>query len=110
MPAPARPRGRANSRFVQQHQPLHPIRAARLGAKLPFVVDMTSTSEKEPVMNTQSNVCGCKTCVGTQCTCGCHNSAPAQSASCQCGDVCNCGPTCTCEGCQHANVRKVESR
>jgi hypothetical protein len=61
-------------------------------------------------MTTQSNVCECKTCVGTQCTCGCQNSTPASSASCQCGEACNCGPTCTCEGCQHANARKVESR
>lgn len=61
-------------------------------------------------MTIQPNVCGCKTCVGTQCTCGCQNSEPAPAASCQCGEVCNCGPTCTCEGCQHANVRTVESR
>ena len=61
-------------------------------------------------MTIQSNVCGCETCVGTQCTCGCQNSAPAPVASCQCGEVCDCGPTCTCEGCQHANVRTVESR
>jgi hypothetical protein len=61
-------------------------------------------------MTTQSNVCECKTCVGTQCTCGCQNSTPASSASGQCGEACNCGPTCTCEGCQHANARKVESR
>jgi hypothetical protein len=61
-------------------------------------------------MNTQSNVCGCETCIGTQCICGCQNSAPAPSASCECGEVCSCGPTCTCQGCQHANVRKVESR
>jgi hypothetical protein len=60
-------------------------------------------------MTTQSNVCGCENCVGTQCTCGCQNSQ-ATSPSCQCGEVCNCGPTCTCEGCQHANARKVESR
>ena len=60
-------------------------------------------------MTTQSNVCGCETCVGTPCTCGCQN-APATSPSCQCGEVCNCGPTCTCQGCQQATVRKVESR
>ena len=60
-------------------------------------------------MTTQSNVCECETCVGTPCTCGCQNS-PATSAPCQCGEICNCGPACTCEGCQHANVRKVESR
>jgi len=61
-------------------------------------------------MTTQSNTCGCETCLGTQCTCGCQNVAPEPSASCQCGEVCNCGPTCTCNGCQHASVRKVESR
>jgi hypothetical protein len=60
-------------------------------------------------MTTQSNVCECETCVGTQCACGCQNSPPP-SASCPCGEVFDCGPTCTCEGCQHANVRKVESR
>src|SRR4051812_13206011 len=96
--------GRPNSRFIQRQQPLRPIRVAVVGAKLPFVVDMTSTSEKELLMTTQSNDCGCKTCVGAQCTCGCQNS-PGPSAFCQCGEVCNCGPTCTCEGCQHANVR-----
>ena len=61
-------------------------------------------------MTTQSNVCVCETCVGTLCTCGCQNAAPASSVPCQCGEVCNCGPTCTCDGCQHANASKVESR
>ena len=42
-------------------------------------------------MTTQSNVCVCGTCVGTQCTCGCQNPA-GPAASCQCGEVCNCGP------------------
>ena len=42
-------------------------------------------------MTTQSNVCVCETCVGTQCTCGCQNPAPVPTASCQCGEVCNCG-------------------
>jgi hypothetical protein len=60
-------------------------------------------------MTSQSNVCECKACVGTQCTCGCQNS-PAPSASCQCGEVCSCGPTCTCQACQHANMLKAESR
>src|SRR6185503_9620666 len=71
---------------------------------------MTSTSEKELVMTTQTNVCACGTCVGTQCTCGCQNAAAVPATLCQCGEVGNCGPTCTCEGCQHANVRKSESR
>jgi hypothetical protein len=61
-------------------------------------------------MTTQSNVCQCENCVGTQCTCGCQNSVPVRSASCQCGEVCTCVPTCTCEGCYHANARTVESR
>ena len=55
-------------------------------------------------MTTQSNVCDCKTCVGTQCTCGCQNSTPASSASCQCGEACNC------KNCQHANARISETR
>ena len=42
-------------------------------------------------MTTQSNVCVCETCVGTQCTCGCQHPAPVPSASCQCGEACNCG-------------------
>jgi len=60
-------------------------------------------------MTAQSNVCGCETCVGTQCTCGCQNPAPAPTA-CQCGDVCNCGETCSCNSCQHSNTRLSESR
>ena len=60
-------------------------------------------------MTTQSNVCGCDTCTGTQCTCGCQDPAPSPNV-CQCGEVCACGPTCSCEACQPANVRKVESR
>jgi hypothetical protein len=61
-------------------------------------------------MTTQSNVCECGTCVGTQCTCGCQNPAPGQSASCQCGEACNCGETCSCNGCQHASARVSETR
>ena len=61
-------------------------------------------------MTTQSNVCVCETCVGTQCTCGCQNPAPVKTASCQCGEICNCGETCNCNGCQHANARISETR
>jgi hypothetical protein len=61
-------------------------------------------------MTTQSNACGCETCVGTACTCGCQHPVPAPAASCQCGEVCNCGETCTCDNCQHANARIAESR
>jgi hypothetical protein len=61
-------------------------------------------------MTTQSNVCECESCVGTQCTCGCQHSAPTQIASCQCGEVCTCGTACTCEGCPHGAARKVEGR
>ena len=39
-------RDRPNSRFIQRQQPLRPILAATPGAKLPFVVDMTSTSKR----------------------------------------------------------------
>ena len=61
-------------------------------------------------MTTQSNVCVCAACTGSECTCGCQSAAAQPTASCQCGDVCNCGPACTCEGCQHANARLAESR
>ena len=64
-------------------------------------------------MTTQSNVCVCETCVGTQCTCGCsstllgasQNATPVPAASCQCGEVCSCGETCSCNGCQHPVAR-----
>jgi hypothetical protein len=56
-------------------------------------------------MTTQSNVCACAACTGSECTCGCQNATGRPAASCQCGEVCNCGPTCTCEGCQHANAK-----
>jgi hypothetical protein len=59
-------------------------------------------------MLTQSNVCGCAACTGSECTCGCQNPNPA--ASCQCGEVCGCGQACTCQGCQHANAGQAESR
>jgi hypothetical protein len=59
---------------------------------------------------TQSNVCVCGTCIGTQCTCGCQNPAPAPTASCQCGEVCNCGEGCSCTSCQHVSARISETR
>jgi hypothetical protein len=59
-------------------------------------------------MTIESNVCGCKNCVGAQCTCGCQNSVTMSAASCQCGEVFNCGPTCTCTGDQRANAQQVE--
>lgn len=55
-------------------------------------------------MTTQSDVCVCGTCTGTQCTCGCQHPAPVQTASCQCGDACNCGETCNCDSCQHVTA------
>ena len=58
-------------------------------------------------MSTQSNVCACAVCAGSECNCGCQALA---AASCQCGEVCSCGPTCTCKSCQHANARHGESR
>jgi hypothetical protein len=36
----------ATSRFIQRQQPFHPILAATLGATLPVVVDVTSTSKR----------------------------------------------------------------
>ncbi len=61
-------------------------------------------------MTTQSNVCACTACIGSECTCGCQNHPARPAASCQCGQVCTCGPACTCAGCTHANARKQESR
>ena len=61
-------------------------------------------------MSTQSNGCACAVCTGSECICGCQNSADRSAASCQCGEVCNCGPTCTCQGCRHANARRSERR
>ena len=61
-------------------------------------------------MANQSNVCGCETCIGTQCTCGCQHPAPVLTASCQCREVCSCGGTCKCDSCPHANARILETR
>jgi hypothetical protein len=61
-------------------------------------------------MSTQSNVCKCAVCLGSECTCGCQNPEARAAASGQCREVCNCGPTCNCKGCQNANVRLPESR
>ena len=47
-------------------------------------------------MITESNVCGCAVCTGSECKCGCQNAAPRPTASCQCGEVCNCGEGCNC--------------
>ena len=61
-------------------------------------------------MSTQSNVCACAVCTGSECACGCQNPEGQPAASCQCGAVCNCGPTCNCKGCQHTNSSQAESR
>jgi hypothetical protein len=61
-------------------------------------------------MSTQSNVCACAVCTGSECKCGCQNPGGRLAAPCQCGEVCSCGPTCNCKGCQHANARQSESR
>lgn len=62
-------------------------------------------------MTTQSNVCLCETCAGTECTCGCQSAAPqTTTASCQCGESCDCGDTCTCSNRQHGNTPVAESR
>src|SRR5262245_14782660 len=109
MPAAVGP-DRSNSRFIQVQWPLHPVLVARRGAKLHFVVDMTSRREKELLMSPQSNACGCAVCLGSVCTCGCQNAAARPAASCQCGEICSCGPTCNCEGCQTASARRPENR
>jgi hypothetical protein len=49
---------------------------------------------------TQQTTCGCNTCPGTGCNCGCQQAA-AQTAGtcgplCQCGAQCNCGSQCQC--------------
>jgi hypothetical protein len=61
-------------------------------------------------MSSQSNVCACTLCPGSECQCGCQAPATPAAASCQCGEACNCGPTCTCQGCQHANARQAVGR
>ena len=61
-------------------------------------------------MSTQSNVCACAVCTGSEYMCGCQNPAGSPAASIQCGEVCSCGPTCNRKGCQHANARQSESR
>lgn len=61
-------------------------------------------------MTANSNVCSCKACNGSACTCGCQNAAAQPMASCQCGDVCKCGPACTCKDCQPGNARNAEIR
>jgi hypothetical protein len=61
-------------------------------------------------MTTQSVICVCGTCVGTQCTCGCQNAAPVLAEPCQCGEICTCGETCNCNSCQHGDARISETR
>ena len=61
-------------------------------------------------MSTQSKVCACAVCTGSDCKCGGQNPAARPAASCQCGEVSSCGPTCNCNGYHHANARPSESR
>ena len=58
-------------------------------------------------MSTQSNVCACAVCTGSECQCGCQNPTARPVASCQCGEVCNCAETCNCKGCQDADARQL---
>ena len=61
-------------------------------------------------MSTQSNVCACAVCTGSECKCGCQNPVARPAALCRCGEVCNCAETCTCNGCQDAIARQPEIR
>lgn len=61
-------------------------------------------------MSTQSNVCACAVCPGSECHCGCQSPAAQSAASCQCGEVCHCGPTCTCNDGPHATASQPERR
>jgi hypothetical protein len=47
-------------------------------------------------MATQSNVCTCAVCNGSECKCGCQTTSSRPAASCQCGPACSCGDTCSC--------------
>lgn len=46
-------------------------------------------------MTTQSNLCTCAVCPGSECKCGCQATA-RPAAACSCGPACACGDTCTC--------------
>lgn len=43
---------------------------------------------------TKHTACGCATCPGSACTCGCQE-VTAKSA-CGCGPQCTCGAACSC--------------
>jgi len=43
------------------------------------------------------NECGCNTCAGTTCGCGCRDQQVTQQTGCLCGEACPCGDEC-CEG------------
>lgn len=61
-------------------------------------------------MTTQSNVCACAVCGGSECRCGCQTPAARPAVSCQCGEACRCGETCTCPGCKSEKARPAETR
>jgi len=48
-------------------------------------------------MSTKSIVCACAVCSGTQCRCGCQNSATRATTCAGCGQVCKCTETCSCK-------------
>jgi len=41
----------------------------------------------------EMNACGCNTCPGSSCNCGCQNSVVQET--CACGSQCDCQGTCT---------------
>jgi hypothetical protein len=67
-------------------------------------------------MATQSNVCACAVCLGSECKCGCQTPPARPAASCQygeacqCGEACRCGEACSCAGGQDAGARQSERR
>jgi hypothetical protein len=46
--------------------------------------------------------CGCNTCPGPGCTCGCQKGS--EQSQCACGPQCGCGDSCLCA--QFENAQK----
>ena len=61
-------------------------------------------------MTTNSKVCGCGSCAGATCTCGCQNVKTERRAGCRCGAVCTCGATCSCGAARNSKAPRLESK